>query len=63
MVDASMWMRMSVEEKERKSELTACGCVDANECKKKITRNGGMQTRMRCMRMTLRADAVACGCQ
>ena len=31
---------MSIEEKERKNELTvcgcvACGCVDANECKKK----------------------------
>ena len=57
---------MSVEEKERKNELTACGCADANECKKreerkkKLTRNGGMQTRMCCMWMALRADANEC---
>ena len=40
--------------------------ADANECKKKrrkkkLTWNGGIQTRMRCVRMVLRADGVACG--
>ena len=58
---------MSIEEKERKNELTVCGCVargcaDANECKKKrrkkkkkITPNGCMQTRMRCVPMPMSA--------
>ena len=42
-------------------------CADANECKKKrrkkkkLTWNGSMQTGMRCVRMVLHVDGLACG--
>ena len=54
---------MSVEEKERKNELTACGCADANECKKKEKKEKkknllGMGA---CKRECVAADGVACG--
>ena len=71
-VDASVWicrrvgmqMRMSVEEKERKNELTVCGCADANECKKKEKKEKKNLLRMgACRRKCVAVDGIACGCQ
>ena len=51
-----MQMRMSVEEKERKNKLTACGCADANECKKKRRKKRNLLGMGAC-----RHECIACG--
>ena len=55
---------MSVEEKERKNELTACGCADANECKKKEKKEKKTYSEWgHADANALHADGVVCGCQ